>query len=55
LNKEQERTQSGLLGCRAAATRQLDLKNTDFVVKMVSNFIHDLPFRRSQPLDSAQD
>jgi len=55
LNKEQKRTQRWLPGCRAAATTQLDLKNTDIVEKMVSNFIHDSPFRRSQPPDSAED
>jgi hypothetical protein len=45
----------GLLAWRAAAIPQLAVKNTDFVEKMVTNFIYDLPFSQSQPLDSAEE
>jgi hypothetical protein len=48
-------------GCRAAAVPETPppqnwkVKNTDFIDIMISKVLFDLPFRRSQPLKSADD
>jgi hypothetical protein len=52
----QGRTQ-GEGGCLAPTPNQTpqhrNLKNTDFVDKIILNILRDLPFRRNQPLESA--
>jgi hypothetical protein len=42
-------------GCRAAAPPKPKFKNTDFVDIMISKVLRDFPFRRNQPLKSADD
>jgi hypothetical protein len=50
----QGRTQ-GEGSCRAAAPKNQNLKNTDFVAIMISKVLRDLPFSRHQPLKWADE
>jgi hypothetical protein len=59
-NKSDTRAHTRGGGCRAAGPppqipENLNLKNTDFVDVVISKVLRDLPFRRRQPLKSADD